>query len=160
MLFEIPQDGDPDANKILQEKTLSKGLGLTLTKHHHIRKHGSIHEQQPGQWRPGRWFKNLASDSEWRVAADLDATDLDRYPSRSGTSPKPVTRVFNLVLDPPGNVVILTFRDELYISASLGYHMRYETKNGATPGGGMPVYTRNDALQLQGLPEFSRGSIH
>jgi len=60
MLFEIPQDGDLDANKILQEKTLSKGLGLTLTKHHHIRKHGSIHEQEPGRWR----FTNLASDSE------------------------------------------------------------------------------------------------
>jgi len=151
MLFEIPQDGDPNANKILQEKTLRTGLGLTLTKHHHIRKHGSIHEQEPGRWR----FTNPASDSEWRVAADLD-----RYPSRSGTSPKPVTRVFNLVLDPPGNAVILTHRNELFISASLGYHMHYETKNGATPGGGMPVFTRNDALQLQGLPEFSRGSIH
>jgi len=150
MLFEIPQDGDPDANKILQDKTLSTGLGFTLTKHHHVRKHGRIHEQEPGRWR----FTNQASNSEWRVAADLD-----RYPSRSGTSPKPVTRVFNLVLDPPGNVVILTHRNELFISASLGYHMRYETKNGATPRGGMPVYTRNDALQLQGLPEFSRGTI-
>jgi len=37
--------------------------------------------------------------------------------------------------------------------------MRYETKNGLTPGGGMPVYTRNDAIQLQGLPEFFRGII-
>jgi len=45
MSFEIPQDGDPVANRILQKKTLSKGLGLTLTKHHHIRKYGNIHEQ-------------------------------------------------------------------------------------------------------------------
>ena len=74
MLFEIPQDGDPDANKILQDKTLSTGLGFTLTKHHHVRKHGRIHEQEPGRWR----FTNQASNSEWRVAADLD-----RFPSRS-----------------------------------------------------------------------------
>jgi len=137
MLFEIPQDEDPDANKVLQEKTLSKGLGLTLTKHHHIRKHGSIHEQEPGRWR----FTKPANNSEWRVAADLDATDQEQYPSRPSTSPKPVTRVFNLVLEPPGNVVILTHNDVLYISASLGYHMREVTKNRATSGGGMPVYT-------------------
>jgi len=156
MLFDIPQDGDPVANKILQEKTLSKGLGLTLTKHHHIRKYGSIHEQEPGRWR----LTKPANNSEWSVTADLDATDQEQYPSRSGFSPKTVTRVFNLVLDPPGNVVILTHNDELYISASLGYHMRYETKKGATSGVDMPVYTRDDALQLQGLPEFSQGFIH
>jgi len=73
MLFEIPQDEDPDANKILQEKTLSKGLGLTLTKHHHIRKHGSIHEQLPGRWR----FTKPANNSDWRAAADLDAADQE-----------------------------------------------------------------------------------
>jgi len=151
MLFEIPQDRDSDANKIMQDKTLSTGLGFTLTKHHHIRKHGWIHKQEPGRW----LLTNQASNPEWMVAADLD-----RYPSRSRIPHKtPVTRVFNLVLDPPGNVVILTPRNELYISASLGYHMRYETKNGLTPSGGMPVYTRNDAIQLQGLPEFSRGII-
>jgi len=137
MLFEIPQDRDPDANKILQDKTLSTGLGFTLTKHHHIRKHGRIYKQEPGRW----LLTNQASNSEWMVAADLD-----RNPSRSGTPHKPVTRVFNLVLDPPGNVVILTHRNELFISASLGYHMRHETKNGSTPRGGMPVYTRNDAI--------------
>jgi len=151
MLFEVPQDRDPDANKIIQENTLSTGLGFTLTKHHHIRKHGRIHQQAPGRW----LLTNLARHLEWMVAADLD-----RYPSRSRILHKtPVTRVFNLALDPPGNVVILTPRNELYISASLGYHMRYETKDGSTPGGGMPVYTRNDATQLQGLPEFSRGII-
>jgi len=156
MSFEIPQDGDPVANKILQEKTLSKGLGLTLTKHHHIQKYGNIHEREPGRWR----CSTPVNNSEWSVAADLDVTDQEPFPSRSGISPTTVTRVFNLVLDPPGNEVILTHNNELYISATLGYHMRYDTKNEVTSGGGRPVYTRHDALQLQGLPEFSRGLIH
>jgi len=94
---------------------------------------------------------------EWMVAADLD-----RYPSRCRILHKtPVTRVFNLILDPPGNVVILTPSNELYISASLGYHMRYETstEGRSAPEGGIPVYTRKDATQLQGLPESSRGII-
>jgi len=50
MLFEIAQDRDSEANKILQDKTLSTGLGFTLTKHHHIRKHSWIHKQEPGRW--------------------------------------------------------------------------------------------------------------
>jgi len=72
MLFEIPQDRDLDANKIMQDNTLSTELGFTLTKHHHIRKHGWIHKQEPGRW----LLTNLASNLEWMVAADLD-----RYPS-------------------------------------------------------------------------------
>ena len=36
MLFEIPQDKDPVANKIIQANTLSTRLGVTLTNHHHI----------------------------------------------------------------------------------------------------------------------------
>ena len=69
--------------------------------------------------------------------------------------------MFNLVLDPPGNVVILTPSNKLYISASLGYHVRYETSPEASPKltGDIPVYTRRDALQLQGLPDFARGLI-
>jgi hypothetical protein len=156
MSFEIPQDLDPVANMILQNKTLSKGLGLTLTKHHHIRKYGNIHEQEPGRWQ----VTTPVNNTEWTVAADLDATDQEPSPSRSGISPTTVTRVFNLVLDPPGNVVILTHNDELYISATLGYHMRHESKYEVTSGEGRPVYTRHDALQLQGLPEFSPGLIH
>jgi len=156
MSFEIPQDGDPVANMILQKKTLSKGLGLTLTKHHQIRKYGNIHEQEPGRWQ----VTTPVNNTEWSVAADLDATDQEPTSSRSGISPTIVTRVFNLVLDPPGNVVILTHHDELYISATLGYHMRHEPKYEVTSGGGRPVYTRHDALQRQGLPEFSRGLIH
>jgi len=153
MLFEIPQDRDPDANKMIQENTLSTGLGFTLTKHHHIRKHGRIHQNAQGRWQ----LTNPARSLEWMVAADLD-----RYPSRSRILHKtPVTRVFNLVLDPPGNVVILTPSNELYISASLGYHMRYEksAEGSSAPEGGIPVYTRQDATHLQGLPEFSRGII-
>jgi len=111
ILFEIPQDRDSDANKIMQDKTLSTGLGFTLTKHHHIRKHGWIYKQEPGRW----LLTNQASNSEWMVAADLD-----RYPSRSRISHiTPVTRVFNLVLEPSGNVDILAPRNEIYISASL-----------------------------------------
>jgi len=69
--------------------------------------------------------------------------------------------VFNLVLDPPGNAVILTSSNDLYISASLGYHMRYEKRaeDSSTPEGGIRVYTRRDATLLQGLLEFSRGII-
>jgi hypothetical protein len=156
MSFEIPQDLDPVANMILQNKTLSKGLGFTLTKHHHIRKYGNIHEQEPGRWQ----FTTPVNNTEWTVAADLDATDQEPSPSRSGISPTTVTRVFNLVSDPPGHVVILTHNDELYISATLGYHMRHESKYEVTSGEGRPVYTRHDALQLQGLPEFSPGLIH
>jgi len=154
MLFEIPRDKDPVANKIIQENTLSTGLGFTLTNHHHIRKHGQIHQNARGRWQ----LTNQAGSLEWKVAADLD-----RYPSRSRNSHKtPITRVFNLVLDPPGNVVIVTPSNELHISASLGYHMRYEksTEDSSTLAGGMRVYTRRDATHLQGLPEFSRGIIH
>jgi len=154
MLFEIPQDEDPEANQIIQVNTLSTGLGFTLTKHHHIRKHGRIHQNARGRWQLTKQAGNL----EWKVASDLD-----RNPTRSRNLHKtPVTRVFNLVLDLPGNVVILTPSNELYISASLGYHMRYgkNTEYSSTLAGGMPVYTRRDATHLQGLPEFSRGIIH
>ena len=48
MIFEIPQEGDPEANRALQAKILSKSPGLILTKHHHVRKYGFIHEQEPG----------------------------------------------------------------------------------------------------------------
>jgi len=136
----------------IQENTLSTGLGFTLTKYHHIRKHGQIHQNARGRWQ----LTIQAGSLEWKVAADLD-----RYPSRSRNPHKtPVTRVFNLVLDPPGNVVILTASNELYISVSLGYHVRYETTDSSTLAGGMPVYTRRDATHLQGLPEFSRGIVH
>jgi len=90
------------------------------------------------------------------------AADQGRNLSRSrNLHTTPVHRVFNLVLDPPGNVVILTPSNDLYISASLGYHMRYDsgTEGSPAPEGGIPVYTRKDATYLQGLPEFSRGII-
>jgi len=152
MIFEIPQEGDPEANNSLQAKILSKGPGFTLTKYHHIRKYGSMHEQEPG----GRRDIVPAHPTKWGEAADLDAMSRTYH---TDIPPKIVSRVFNLVLDPPGNVVILALQDELYISATLGYHMRFEPNLDATYGGGRPVYTRHDALQLQGLPEFSRGLI-
>ena len=96
MSFEIPQDGDPGANKILQEKTLSKGLGLTLTKHHHIRKLGNIQEQEPGRWRCSTPVNNPA----WSVAADSDVTDLEPFSSRSGISPTTVTESLTLCWNP------------------------------------------------------------
>jgi len=67
MTFEIPQVEDPVANKIIQENNLSTGLGFTLTKHHHIRKHGQIRLNARGR----RQLTNLAGDLEWKVAADL-----------------------------------------------------------------------------------------
>jgi len=90
------------------------------------------------------------------------AAELGQNPSRScNLHTTPVIRVFNLGLDPPGNVVILTPINDLYISASLGYHMRYEsgTEDSPTPEEGILVYTRQDATHLRGLPEFSRGII-
>jgi len=45
MFFEIPQDDDPVLNKIIQENTVSSGLGVTLTKHHRIRKHGRVSQE-------------------------------------------------------------------------------------------------------------------
>jgi len=51
MIFEIPQDEDPVVNKTIQENTLSTGLGFTPTKHHHIRKHGQIHQNARGRWK-------------------------------------------------------------------------------------------------------------
>jgi len=150
MLFEIPQDKDPDANKTIQENTLSTGLGVTLTKHHHIRRYGRIHQNARGKWH----LTNQARSPEWKIAADLGRdTSHSRNPHIT-----PVIRVFNLVLDPPGNVVILTPSNDLYISASLGYHMRHEkgTEGSSALEGGIPVYTLKDATLLQGLPE-SRG---
>ena len=153
MFFEIPQDKDPVTNKIIQANTLSTGLGVTLTKHHHIRQYGRIHQNTRGRWK----LNNQARSLGWKVAADLG-----RNPSRSrNLHTTPVKRVFNLVLDPPGNVVILTPSNDLYISVSLGYHMRYETgtEGSSAPEGGIPVHTRKDDIHLQGLPEFSRGII-
>jgi len=100
MIFEIPQGGDLEANKALQTKILSKSPGLTLTKHHHIRKYGFIHEQEPG----GRRVITPTHPTKWCEATDLDAMSWTYH---SDTPPTIVTRVFNLVLDPPGNVVIL-----------------------------------------------------
>jgi hypothetical protein len=154
MLFEIPQDDDPVANKIIQENTLSSGLGVTLTKHHHIRKHGRISQDLRGKWHLTKRPRNLV----WKEAADLGQDT-----SSSGRSHIPsVKRVVNLVLDPPGNVVILTPNSDLYISASLGYHMRHEKVAEGSPASdsGTPVYTLQENRDLYGLPEFSRGIIH
>jgi len=40
IFFEIPQDDNLVLIKSTQEDTFSTGLGVTLTKHHHIREHG------------------------------------------------------------------------------------------------------------------------
>jgi len=142
---------DPAVNRIIQENTLSTVLGFILTKHHHIRNYGQIRRDTQGKWQ----LTNQADDIQWKVAADLS-----RYPTRIRKPHTfPVTRVFNLVLDPPGNVVILTPSHKVYISASLDYHMRSEINpdDRLQRTGSMPVYTQRDVLQLQGLPEFGRG---
>ena len=104
-----------------------------------------------------RWYlTQKPKNPVWREAAYLGR----------GTSPlrrtTPVKMVVNLVLDPPGNVVFLTPNLDLYISASLGYHMRRrKLKVGSLePGSGAPVYTLKESIGLQGLPEFSQGIIH
>ena len=104
-----------------------------------------------------RWYlTQQPKNPVWREAAYLGR----------GTSPlrrtTPVKMVVNLVLDPPGNVVFLTPNLDLYISASLGYHMRRrKLKDGSLElGSGAPVYTFKENIGLQGLPEFSQGIIH
>ena len=151
--FEVPQLTDPTADRALQDTTLSTGLGFTLTSHHHIWNLGYIRLDKQDRWQ----LTAQEADTQWKVAADLT-----RYPTRTRQPhTTPVTRVFNLVLDPPGNVVILAPNHKIYISASLGYHMRCgkEPEDRTVQMGEMPVYTRGDALQLQGLPKFSRGLI-
>ena len=163
MFFEIPQDDNPVLNKIIenpflnkiiQENTLSSGLGVTLTKHHHIRKHGRVRQDSRGKWHLTHQPKNPV----WREAAHLG-----RDTSSSCRSHIPsVKRVVNLVLDPPGNVVILTPNFDLYISASLGYHMRHgkaEVGSSETDSS-TPVYTLKESTDLHGLPKFSQGIIH
>jgi len=153
MTFEIPQAIDPTANRAIQDNTLSTGLGFTLTKHHHTRNCGQIRCDKQGRWQ----LATQEDDIQWMVAADLS-----RYPTRTRQPHTfPVTRVFNLALDPPGNVVILTPSHKAYLSASLGYHLRYDkdSDDRIERTGSIPVYTRGDALLLQGLQEFDRGLI-
>ena len=68
----------------------------------------------------------------------------------------------NFVLDPPGNVEILTPNLDLYISASLGYHMRRRKLKDRSleSGSSAPVFTLKERIGLQGLQEFSQGIMH
>ena len=143
MTFEVPQAADSTANRDLQDTTLSTGLGVTLTSHHHIRNFGYIRLDKHGRWQ----LAAQEADTQWKVAADF-TRHLTRTRQPHTT---PVTRVFNLVLDPPGNVVILTPNHKIYISASLGYHMRRgtEPKDRTVQMGEFPVYTRGDALHIR-----------
>jgi len=97
MTFEIPQAMDPAANRTIQENTLTTEMVFTLTKHHHTRNYGQIHRDTQGRWQ----LTSQADNMQWMVAADLSRhPTCTRHPHTF-----PVTRVFNLVLDPPGNVV-------------------------------------------------------
>ena len=154
MTFEIPQAADPKANRALQDTTLSTGLGFTLTRHHHVRNFGHICRDKQGKWQ----LAAHRTTTQWQVAADLT-----QHPIRTRQPPTtPITRVFNLVLDPPGNVVIIAPNLKIYIAASLGYHMRggKDPEDKTIQWEETPAYTRGDALQLRGLPEFNRGLIH
>ena len=79
-----------------------------------------MHEQEPG----GRRDIVPAHPTKWGEAADLDAMSRTYH---TDIPPKIVSRVFNLVLDPPGNVVILALQDELYISATRCHVRRRQT---------------------------------
>jgi len=98
----------------------------------------------------------------WVKAVDLGRERSCNHPfSLRRTCSTSVKKVVNLVLDPPGNVVILTPDLHLYISASLGYHMRHrkEENGGQKAGNGTLGYTLKESEGSQGLPEFSQGSI-
>ena len=74
MTFEIPKAMDPDANRTIQENTLTTAMGFTLTSHHHIRNHGQIHRDTQGRWQ----FAGQEDNMQWMVAADLS-----RHPIRN-----------------------------------------------------------------------------
>jgi len=133
MFFEIPHDDNLSLIKSTQKDTLSTGVGVKLTKNHHIRKYGRLSQDWMNRWHLTHEPKNPA----WREVAYLGR---GTSPSRRTT---PVKRVVNLVLDPPGNVVIMTPNLDLHISASLGYHMRRrKLKDGSLElGSDAPVYT-------------------
>jgi len=142
IFFEIPQDDDPVLNKIIQENTLLSGLGVTLTKHHHIRKHDQVSQDSRAKWHLTHQPKNPV----WREAADLGRDTSSSRRSHISS----VKRVFNLVLDPPGNVVILTPNLDLYISASLGYHMRHgkAAVGSSETDSSTPVYTLKESTDF------------
>jgi len=147
MFFEIPQDEHLVLIQSTQKDTFSTGLGVTLTKHHNIREYCRLNQDLRDKWHLTHEHKNLA----WREAAYLGRVIS---PPRRTT---PVRRVVHLVLDPPGNVVIMSPNLDVYISASLGYHMRRSKPHDGSQeeGSATPVYT----LNLQGLPEFAQGII-
>jgi len=158
MYFEIRYDDNPTINKILQDDILSTAHGVTLTKHHHIRAYGRL-----GQDSSGRWIMAHQHETpDWVKAVDLGRDRDWSHPSPSRqVSNTPVKIVVNLVLDPPGNVVIMTTNLHVYISASLGYHMRFVERQdgGLDASNGTPVYTLKENEGLQGLPRFAQGSI-
>ena len=136
MTFEVPQAAESTANMVHSDAPLSTGLGFTLTSHHHIRHYGHVGHDRHSGWR----LVAHKVATHWRVAADFT-----RYPIRTRQiHSAPVTRVFNLVLDPPGNLIILAPHQQIYISASLGYHMRgvKEPEDRTSQMGELPVYTR------------------
>ena len=125
--------------------------GITLTRHHHIREYGRLNQDGTDQWSLIHEHVNPA----WREARYM-GLDLPRCRTR------PATRVVNLVLEPPGNVVIMSSNPDVYISASLGYHMRRIKSNGEGlgQGGVTPVYTAKESAALHSLPEFVYSTIH
>ena len=120
IFFEILQDDNPALNKSIHEDTLSTELGFTLTKHHHIRAYGRLSQDSTEKWHLTHQPKNPV----WMEAADLGQ---GTSPSRR-TCRTPVKKVVNLVLDPPGNLVILTPNLYLCISASRLPHETRETR--------------------------------
>ena len=63
MTFEVPQATDPIANRVIQETTLSTGLGFTLTRHHHIRNFGRLRLDMQGRWQ----LAAQEDDIEWKT---------------------------------------------------------------------------------------------
>ena len=151
LFFEITQDESLILIKSTLRGTFSSGLGITLTKHHHIREYGRLHQDWRDQWSLIHEHVNPA----WREAASLGRGLLPRRTI-------PARRVVNLVLEFPGNVVIMSPNFDVYISASIGYHMRRTKSHGGSleQGGVTPVYTLKESVDLQSLPEFAYGTIH
>ena len=151
MSFEITQDESLILINATLRDTDPSRRGITLTRHDHIRDYGRLFQNWRDQWSMIHEHVNAA----WREAASLGLDLLPRHtiPARS---------VVNLVLEPPGNVVIMSPNFDVYMSASLGYHMRRTNSHGGSleQGGVTPVYTLKQSMALQSLPEFAYGTIH
>ena len=82
MFFEIAQDDDLVLIKSTQKDTFSTGLGVTFTKHHHIREYGRLGQDSMDRW----YLTHQPKNPVWKEAADSWSLSHLGY-SYPGTTP-------------------------------------------------------------------------